>query len=587
MGEEREQDALEEKDGYLYAVLNLTKEASAADINERHRSLSLIFHPDKQTDEQLKKTAAKEFLKIQKAYQVLSDPFLRRVYDKLGPRGVKIDWPDNVRTLLSEQERVDLLFENKTQLERQELKAKILPKARLTWHYDSSPLFMAGKSPHRSWLSEMYERYWQTRTVSRTVSYAIEKKLSSKTAVAIEGQSTVAGRQAIFQFLGTVRHQFSPRLVTLAKTNIFFPFNSSLEVKYEDPHNALSLQSSIQPLHFSSSPPVTSISYTRRLFSSTPQQGKITLRLAKVPALTIQYISPPVVDVPKGQEDQFTPGRGPPTSHGFKFTLVDKTFGLNFESIFPQLVAEVGVTLLELSTRFHCAITFGLFTRTGFAFKIGSHWSNSSSEMASTLILTNTGIHLDLECGYLEQRLNLPITLSPQFSPLLALSTIVVPSIATISGYYFFVIPKRKARRKAHLRAIKQEFAQDTDARRERDAVAALLKDPVKRQLRHEAEQEGLIVQEAMYKTVEEGDRDEGIALDVKLPLQALVRHSQLHIPGGSTKSALQGFSDPAPFASKILCVRYSFRGREHYAEIPDYLPVVLPLAEHQLNFEH
>jgi DnaJ family protein C protein 11 len=51
------------------AVLNLTKEASPADINERHRSLSLIFHPDKQTDEHLKKTAAQEFLKIQKAYQ--------------------------------------------------------------------------------------------------------------------------------------------------------------------------------------------------------------------------------------------------------------------------------------------------------------------------------------------------------------------------------------------------------------------------------------------------------------------------------------------------------------------------------------
>ena len=28
----------------------------------------------------------------------------------------------------------------------------------------------------------------------------------------------------------------------------------------------------------------------------------------------------------------------------------------------------------------------------------------------------------------------------------------------------------------------------------------------------------------------------------------------------------------------KSLRVRYKFRGREHYAEIPDYMPVVIPL---------
>ena len=53
----------------LSAVLNLPKEATQAEINDRHRSLSLVFHPDKQTDEQLKAAATKEFLEIQKAYQ--------------------------------------------------------------------------------------------------------------------------------------------------------------------------------------------------------------------------------------------------------------------------------------------------------------------------------------------------------------------------------------------------------------------------------------------------------------------------------------------------------------------------------------
>jgi DnaJ-class molecular chaperone len=50
-------------------VLNVTKDATQAEVHERYRSLSLVFHPDKQTDEQLKAAATKEFLKIQKAYQ--------------------------------------------------------------------------------------------------------------------------------------------------------------------------------------------------------------------------------------------------------------------------------------------------------------------------------------------------------------------------------------------------------------------------------------------------------------------------------------------------------------------------------------
>lgn len=50
-------------------VLNLPVYASEADIRDRHRALSLIYHPDKQRDERTKDTAMKSFLEIQKAYE--------------------------------------------------------------------------------------------------------------------------------------------------------------------------------------------------------------------------------------------------------------------------------------------------------------------------------------------------------------------------------------------------------------------------------------------------------------------------------------------------------------------------------------
>ncbi len=105
----------------------------------------------------------------------------------------------------------------------------------------------------------------------------------------------------------------------------------------------------------------------------------------------------------------------------------------------------------------------------------------------------------------------------------------------------------------------------------------------------------GLIIQEASYGPADTHDGKPYVFQDVTTQLQALVRNSQLHIPGGDSRvsiqsfhsfafthfaqAALQGFSDPAPFIAKSLLIRYLFRGRVHYAEVPDYLSVVLPLA--------
>ncbi len=43
-------------------------------------------------------------------------------------------------------------------------------------------------------------------------------------------------------------------------------------------------------------------------------------------------------------------------------------------------------------------------------------------------------------------------------------------------------------------------------------------------------------------------------------------------------QAGIPGFFDPVAGVPKTLRIRYRFRGRAHYAEIPDYMPVVLPL---------
>lgn len=55
---------------------------------------------------------------------------------------------------------------------------------------------------------------------------------------------------------------------------------------------------------------------------------------------------------------------------------------------------------------------------------------------------------------------------------------------------------------------------------------------------------QGLVVQEATYGAAETEleDPDERLLLDVTIPVQALVRRSQLYIPGGDSKVMLEPF---------------------------------------------
>ena len=71
----------------LYATLgleNITFEASDADIGRAYKQAALHFHPDKLGDKFTDKDK-EVWLKIQKAYETLSDPAKRKKYDSTLP----------------------------------------------------------------------------------------------------------------------------------------------------------------------------------------------------------------------------------------------------------------------------------------------------------------------------------------------------------------------------------------------------------------------------------------------------------------------------------------------------------------------
>ncbi|CAM9757089.1 unnamed protein product, partial [Hapterophycus canaliculatus] len=70
-----------------YGTLGLKKNAKEAAIKKAYRSLALKYHPDKNQEKQ--EWATKKFEDVAEAYEVLSDPEKRSIYDQYGEEGLK------------------------------------------------------------------------------------------------------------------------------------------------------------------------------------------------------------------------------------------------------------------------------------------------------------------------------------------------------------------------------------------------------------------------------------------------------------------------------------------------------------------
>ncbi|CAF3587916.1 unnamed protein product [Rotaria sp. Silwood1] len=69
----------------FYKILGLSKGASDEDIKKAYRKLALKYHPDKNKEP----GAEEKFKEVAEAYEVLSDPKKKEIFDKYGEEGLK------------------------------------------------------------------------------------------------------------------------------------------------------------------------------------------------------------------------------------------------------------------------------------------------------------------------------------------------------------------------------------------------------------------------------------------------------------------------------------------------------------------
>ena len=71
----------------FYKILGVKKNASEKELKSAYRKLSLKYHPDKNPENP--DEAQKKFVEIAEAYETLSDPEKRKIYDQVGEEGLK------------------------------------------------------------------------------------------------------------------------------------------------------------------------------------------------------------------------------------------------------------------------------------------------------------------------------------------------------------------------------------------------------------------------------------------------------------------------------------------------------------------
>ncbi|KAF8599322.1 DnaJ-domain-containing protein [Ceratobasidium sp. AG-I] len=542
-----------QSDESLYALFNLPQSATTDEIHKRYKVLAVSLHPDKVRDESRKAATAARFQDIQRAYDILTDPHKRAIYDLFGEEGLKTKWDVGSKYKTAEELRNE--YARLARAARlQETENLVRSQGELICMVNATSL----SNKRLGW----DDRLLGMSQAQLGLKHKFDTVVSDHTRLTFTSRLISMRGKAGGNVFGTIKHQYSPRFQFEATTSMLEPRTMATKATFElNEETTLRAESQL---------------ILANALGDLPRVTLIGQRLLDPTLTGVISFTTPTFNAPSALAVSLS------STNGLATTVELSPARL-------QLSAEYGVRIGGKEGVLLSASAGTGFSDGGLGMVLEVNGTANVAEATTVKLGVAAalpgGVSIRINLNRLGQRIIIPIQLSREFDLNLALYTAVVPSITAVLINEYIVKPRKRRRMQGRLAELRERQAERlAEDRQAADDYVASVKEQVERKIEAERSVDGLIILEARYgptKRLSSNDRNENGVIDVAAPLQLLVNSSQLHIPGGRSKAGLLGFYDPCMGERKSLRIKYTFRGRMHEATMEDRAPAELPLRGH------
>ncbi|XP_053516422.1 dnaJ homolog subfamily C member 11 [Artibeus jamaicensis] len=541
-----------------YSLLNVRREASSEELKASYRRLCMLYHPDKHRDPELKSQAERLFNLVHQAYEVLSDPQTRAIYDIYGKRGLEMEGWEVVERRRTPAEIREEFERLQREREERRLQQRTNPKGTISVGIDATDLFDRYEEDYEDVSGSSFP---QIEINKMHISQSIEAPLTATDTAILSGSlSTQNGNGG-----GSIN--FALRRVTSAKGWGELEFGAG---DLQGPLFGLKLFRNLTPRCF------VTTNCALQFSSRGVRPGLTTVLARNLDKNTVGYLQ-----WRWGIQSAMNTSivRDTKTSH---FTMaVQLGIPHSFALIsYQHKFQDDDQTRVKGSLK---AGFFGTVVEYGAERKISRH----SILGATVSIGVPQGVSLKVKLNRASQTYFFPIHLTDQLLPSAVFYATVGPLVVYFAMHRLLIKPYLRAQKERELEKHRESTATDIlQKKQEAEAAVRLMQESVRRIIEAEESRMGLIIVNAWYgKFVnDKSKKSEKVkVIDVTVPLQCLVKDSKLILTEAS-KAGLPGFYDPCVGEEKNLKVLYQFRGVLHQVMAQDSEALRIPKQSHRID---
>ncbi|KAJ2726134.1 hypothetical protein GGI07_000773 [Coemansia sp. Benny D115] len=557
-----------------YAVLNVPRSASTDEVHDAYKRLSRIFHPDRHQTPEQQQWAKQQFLVIQQAQDVLTDPKMRAAYDTLGQDGLPM-----ARALgrkVQTQSEFRAHFEREARAQR-EMSIE-------TW------------AQSKSSISGTLRCFGQGAPVLQVLhmNHSFSMELADNVSATFMGNMFKHGKNGSGTVIGTLQWTMGPLGRCTLCLPAIKPYFAIFEAQRQLSHR-VTLGTRIA--QYSKGAPSVTATIIRNYGANTA--GSLSVRTGSgYMGLDTNAVNPHV----EASHVELALQRALDQKNVLKVGVIASTQKMDVFGSYELLIDKQ----FSLKTSASAATWNGMLYEVCLSAGLRSTISSWTTLVWKVDVGLATGIKATIKIQRLEHKLSLPLLLTPYLDLDVLLGATLVPLGLALGVHLCWTAPRRRRLEREAVENMRNELmAQLYKQKCHAEEAARLMAPHVERAQSQARASGGLVIEKALYgdlpfgiaaqncnmvyalrDTAEQTSgallaADEPRACDVTVPVAALVNGDQLVIAAGGSKRFLPGFYDPAFGHPKSLFVRYRFRNAVHEVVVRDGEALALPMRAH------